>query len=141
MTTIAPPNLAEFSRVCYIETFVENTVFTLTVPCFNVMSKSFVGGVETATVAPSATAAATGSSSTPNSQYSSSSPSSTGDGLYTGAKAGIAVGVVVASLAIVGAIAFTSLRKRNSSAATEDLPGPAMKARQDAPSIASGTRK
>ncbi|KAK9776168.1 hypothetical protein SCAR479_07074 [Seiridium cardinale] len=87
-----------------------------------------------------ATAAATGSSSSPNSQYSSSS-SSTGDGLYTGAKAGIAVGVVVALLAIVGAIAFTFLCKRNPSAATEDLPGPAMKTRQDAPSLASGTRK
>lgn len=60
----------------------------------------------------------------------SQNSSSSNDGLSAGAKAGIAVGVIVASLAIVGAIAFTLLRRRKSQLADHEAPVSASKVQQ-----------
>ncbi|KAI1096109.1 hypothetical protein F5B19DRAFT_220874 [Rostrohypoxylon terebratum] len=96
---------------CADITFVETKDFDITAPCFNVTADDFNSGSSSSTSSsvPSATAASTSSDSTTN-----QSSSSSGDGLSGGAKAGIAVGVIVASLGIVGAIAFVMLRKRKS---------------------------
>jgi Na+/H+-translocating membrane pyrophosphatase len=81
-------------------TFVEATDFNASVPCLNVTSPSFSLSNDT-------TAAASSSSS---------------DGLSTGAKAGIAVGTVVGSLAIVGIAAFVLLRNKKKNASPEAPP-------------------
>lgn len=107
---------------------MENTDFTLSVPCFNVTSSDFVSGGDTTTVVPSATSTASSSDS--------DSSSSSGDGLSTGVKAGIAVGVIVASLAIVGVAAFAFLRgKKRTSNQTQQLQQEIAEVRKDADSV------
>ncbi|KAI1083134.1 hypothetical protein F5B20DRAFT_528701 [Whalleya microplaca] len=92
---------------CADITFVEAKDFNIQVPCFNVTASDFVSpNPSSSTTVPSATSV----SDTSSSAVSSSS----GDGLSAGAKAGIAVGVIVASFAVVGAVAFVVLRKRKS---------------------------
>ncbi|KAL7629232.1 hypothetical protein AAE478_000752 [Parahypoxylon ruwenzoriense] len=97
---------------CADVTFVETKDFSIQVPCFNITASDFnaPGSSSTSTPAPSATGANAEASTAPNPSTSSSS----GDGLSGGAKAGIAVGVIVASLAIVAGIAFVVLRRRKS---------------------------
>ncbi|KAI2471195.1 hypothetical protein F4781DRAFT_387652 [Annulohypoxylon bovei var. microspora] len=94
---------------CADITFVEAENFNINAPCFNVTASDFNSGDSSSTSSsvPSATSATSDSDTTSN-----QSSSSSGDGLSTGAKAGVAVGVIVASLGIVGAIAFIMLRKR-----------------------------
>lgn len=89
------------------QTLVEAADFTAQVPCFNVTAADFDSGDATAT---ETVAAAT---VTPTSASSSSSGS--GGGLSKGAIAGIAVGTIVGSLAVVGAFAFMLLKRRRSS--------------------------
>ncbi|KAH8678305.1 hypothetical protein BX600DRAFT_148335 [Xylariales sp. PMI_506] len=112
---------------CADITFVEDADFDISVPCFNVTASDFVGGIVTTTASVTATATS----------KSSSSSSSSSSGLSTGAKAGIAVGTIVGSFAIVGAIAFFLLRKRNSNNAANDIPMSAPKTRPDAGSVHS----
>ncbi|KAI1382296.1 hypothetical protein F4677DRAFT_401556 [Hypoxylon crocopeplum] len=112
---------------CADITFVELQDFTTNPPCFNVTASDFNSGdsssTSTASPVPSATGAA--SEETPvTSNTAASSSSSSGDGLSGGAKAGIAVGVIVASLAIVGAVAFVVLRRRKSQAGDHEAPLP-----------------
>ncbi|RYP71773.1 hypothetical protein DL771_004585 [Monosporascus sp. 5C6A] len=91
---------------CADITFVETEDFDIQVPCFNVRASEFNlpkddGDEDSATTKPSGA----GETNTEGSD-------AFGSGLTSGAKAGIAVGVIVASLAIVGAVAFVVLRKR-----------------------------
>ncbi|KAI0465657.1 hypothetical protein F4859DRAFT_374219 [Xylaria cf. heliscus] len=80
---------------CADITFVEAADFTAQVPCFNVTTSDFN--------LPESSSTATADN------VSSSSPSG---GLTTGATAGIAVGVVVASLLVIGVVAFVVFRRR-----------------------------
>lgn len=95
---------------CADITLVEAADFSAQVPCFNVTSAEFDSGDATATA-----------TVTPTSAASSSSGSG---GLSKGAIAGIAVGTIVGSLAVVGAFAFMLLKRRRSSAAAaaSDVP-------------------
>ncbi|KAI0012112.1 hypothetical protein F4779DRAFT_614823 [Xylariaceae sp. FL0662B] len=87
--------------------FVEDKDFNLQVPCFNVTVDDFT--------APSPSSSTTEPSSTDESSVASPPASgSSGDGLSGGQKAGIAVGVIAASFAVVGVIAYVVLRKRKS---------------------------
>ncbi|KAF3770594.1 hypothetical protein M406DRAFT_66997 [Cryphonectria parasitica EP155] len=88
--------------------FVEASDFSVQVPCFNVTAESF-----------DSTVTATSSAATVTSTSSSSSGSS---GLSKGAIAGIAVGTIVGSLAIVGAAAFMLFKKRKTGATPSDAP-------------------
>lgn len=83
--------------------FVETTLFKTTIPCFNVTSDEFVAPETTAT--PEADT---------NSNTNSSTPAAA---LTTGAIAGIAIGTILASLAVVGAVAFFVFKKRRAGAA------------------------
>ena len=85
------------------QTFVEDKDFGLQVPCFNVTSEDF----------------GTAPSASPS--VSAAPASSSPDGLSGGAKAGIAVGTIVGSLAVVGVIAFLLLRKRRSNPGEYEL--------------------
>ena len=62
-----------------------------------------------------------------------------GSGLSKGAKAGIAVGVIVASLAIVGGIAFFVLRRRRATPGDHEsaASGHPTKAMREVPSVSS----
>lgn len=63
-----------------------------------------------------------------------------GSGLSKGAKAGIAVGVIVASLAIVGSIAFVVLRRRRAAPADHEnaaASGSHGKGMREVPSVSS----
>jgi hypothetical protein len=87
------------------QTLVEAADFTAQVPCFNVTSADFDSGDATATKtvgAATLTATPGGSSSGPG-------------GLSKGAIAGIAVGTIIGSLAVVGAFAFVLLKRRRGS--------------------------
>ncbi|TLD34021.1 hypothetical protein PspLS_01104 [Pyricularia sp. CBS 133598] len=78
--------------------YVETSVFKTAIPCFNVTSDEFAAPETTNNpVVPAA-----------------NSPSSAG--LTTGAIAGIAVGTIVGSLAVVGVVAFLVFRKRRAGA-------------------------
>ncbi|KAI1768332.1 hypothetical protein GGR53DRAFT_439423 [Hypoxylon sp. FL1150] len=102
---------------CADITFVEVKDFTENPPCFNATVGDFNTGDSSST--PSATSATTDGAATTANEVSNWS----GDGLSSGAKAGIAVGVVVASLGVVGIIAFAVLRRRKAHPA--GLEGPA----------------
>lgn len=74
----------------------------------------------------------------------SASSSGSGGGLSKGAIAGIAVGTIVGSLAVVGAFAFMLLKRRRSSAAAaagSDVPaqaGPMKQREGDVASVSTG---
>ncbi|KAI0889853.1 uncharacterized protein GGS22DRAFT_149303 [Annulohypoxylon maeteangense] len=110
---------------CADITFVETKDFNIAAPCFNVTASDFNSGSSSSTSSPVPNA--TGASETTSNQSSSS------DGLSTGAKAGVAVGVIVASLGIVGAIAFILLRKRRSAPHDSEASVPA----KNQPEVAS----
>ncbi|ORY55477.1 uncharacterized protein BCR38DRAFT_380210 [Pseudomassariella vexata] len=99
---------------CADITFVEASAFTVQVPCFNVTADEFTLTASST----SAVASATGESTAGTTESKSTS---SGDGLSIGAKAGIAVGVIVASLGIVAAVAFVMLRKRKSRAPDQEV--------------------
>ncbi|RFU27261.1 hypothetical protein B7463_g9081, partial [Scytalidium lignicola] len=126
---------------CADITFVNDADFTLQVPCFNVTASDFVAGVATTSSVPAATAqptspaATAGTASDNNSQASSSS--SGGGGLSAGAKAGIAVGTILGSFAIVGALAFALLRKRKSTTSDQEAMAQAAKRMPETSSLAS----
>ncbi|OAL06856.1 hypothetical protein IQ06DRAFT_237301 [Phaeosphaeriaceae sp. SRC1lsM3a] len=87
---------------CADITFVETKDFNLQVPCFNVTSDDFS--------AP--TPSSSGTANTGLSASTSATPNNGGGGgLSTGAKAGIAVGSVIAGLALFGAIGFLLWRR------------------------------
>lgn len=119
---------------CADITLVEAADFSAQVPCFNVTSADFDSGDATAT---ETVAAAT---VTPTSGASSSSSSGSGSGLSKGAIAGIAVGTIVGSLAVVGAFAFMLLKRRRSSsaaAAASDVPAHGAQMKQRGGDVAS----
>ncbi|EJT75731.1 hypothetical protein GGTG_05662 [Gaeumannomyces tritici R3-111a-1] len=76
--------------------FVDTTAFKSNIPCFNVTSEEFVPPQ--------------GSSPNPSTTENASA-----GGLSTGAIAGIAVGTIVGSLAVVGLVAFLVFKKRRGS--------------------------
>ncbi|KAL1880057.1 hypothetical protein Daus18300_001420 [Diaporthe australafricana] len=121
---------------CADITLVEAADFTAQVPCFNVTSADFDSGDATAT---ETVATAT---VTPTSAAAASSDGSGSGGLSKGAVAGIAVGTIVGSLAVVGAFAFMLLRRRRSSAAAAAaaaVPAQPMKQREeDVASVSTG---
>ncbi|KAI1748984.1 hypothetical protein F4782DRAFT_515301 [Xylaria castorea] len=93
---------------CADITFVEAAAFTAQVPCFNVTTSDFnlpESSSTATTYKPNNTGAA--DTADPDTSHSSSP-----EGLTTGATAGIAVGVIVASLLVIGVVAFFVLRKR-----------------------------
>ena len=104
-----------------MQTFVEAKDFTIQVPCFNVTSDDFEPPAATVTAAPS-----NGGAEASDGQ----------DGLSGGAKAGIAVGTVVGSLAVVGIIAFVVLRRRKSGPGEFEM-APRTKAADEADSARS----
>ncbi|KAH8901313.1 hypothetical protein GQ53DRAFT_606251, partial [Thozetella sp. PMI_491] len=109
---------------CADITFVEAVNFSIQVPCFNVTSSDFeLPAQSSSSAVPTATGSSNGASETSTAAASSSS----GDGLSTGAKAGIAVGVIVASLSLVGAIAFFLLRKRKAQPSDREAAAPHIK--------------
>ena len=106
------------------QTFVEAKDFNIQFPCFNVTSDEFEPPAPTTTANPSNGGGVT--TSGPNG----------GDGLSGGAKAGIAVGTVIGSLAIVGIIAFVVLRRRRSGSSEFEM-SPRTKAADEADSARS----
>ncbi|KAJ2996511.1 hypothetical protein NUW58_g951 [Xylaria curta] len=95
---------------CADITFVEAADFTAQVPCFNVTTSDFNAPESSSTSTvdkPKETAAVD------NTPANTSSSNSSG-GLTTGQTAGIAVGVVIASLLVIGVVAFAVFRKRSS---------------------------
>ncbi|KAI1485756.1 hypothetical protein F5X96DRAFT_658239 [Biscogniauxia mediterranea] len=100
---------------CADITFVEASNFDIQVPCFNVTSADFNSpDPSTSTALPSATATSDGAAADTNSS------SSNNGGLSASQTAGIAVGVVVASLLVVGTVAWTVLRRRKSRVADQE---------------------
>ncbi|KAL1611140.1 hypothetical protein SLS59_000781 [Nothophoma quercina] len=92
---------------CADITFVQTIDFSIKVPCFNVTSDDFN--------APTPSASSSGSSPSntglAGSQSGTPENTSSGSGLSTGAKAGIAVGSIIGGLAILGAIGFLLWRR------------------------------
>lgn len=127
---------------CADITLVEAADFTAQVPCFNVTSADFDSGDATATETV-ATATVTPTSAGSSSSSSSSSGSGS-DGLSKGAIAGIAVGTIVGSLAVVGAFAFMLLKRRKASSAAAAgsampaQPGPMKQRDGDVASVSTG---
>ncbi|KAI5862077.1 hypothetical protein GGS23DRAFT_597701 [Durotheca rogersii] len=99
---------------CADITLVETESFNFVPSCFNVTASTFNTPTTSSTPAPSSEAGGA------NADAQTPTASSGGDGLSAGAKAGIAVGVIVASLAIVGAVAFAVLRKRKTKPADHE---------------------
>ncbi|KAI1495936.1 hypothetical protein F5X99DRAFT_401917 [Biscogniauxia marginata] len=100
---------------CADITFVEASNFNLQVPCFNVTSSDFnTPDPSTSIALPNATATSDGETA------DTSSGSSDSDGLSAGQTAGIAVGIVIASLLVVGAVAWVVFRKRRSRLADQE---------------------
>ncbi|KAI0451232.1 hypothetical protein F5B21DRAFT_387835 [Xylaria acuta] len=93
---------------CADITFVEAAEFTAQVPCFNVTTSDF-NLPESSSTATADQPDNTGGAD--NAAPDTSSSSSSG-GLTAGATAGIAVGVVVASLLVIGVVAFFVFRRR-----------------------------
>ncbi|KAI2784567.1 hypothetical protein F4815DRAFT_127684 [Daldinia loculata] len=120
---------------CADITFVEPKDMKIQPPCFNVTATDFESGdsSSTSTPAPSATNAASDANTAPSS-------GSSGDGLSGGAKAGIAVGVIVASLAIVGVIAFVLLRRRKTQTLDNEAVAAASKNQPEVASVNSQRR-
>ncbi|TRX96317.1 hypothetical protein FHL15_002589 [Xylaria flabelliformis] len=112
---------------CADITFVEAADFTSQVPCFNITTSDFNTPEPSATDKPNNTGDANNSKPSPSGKLS------------TGATAGIAVGVIVASLLIIGVAAFVILRKRGRNAMNHEAQSSQAK---DAIEIASiGSRR
>lgn len=109
----------EVYYACADITFVELESFDTNPPCFNVTSEEFEAPVSGSG---DKTDSDSSSSDKSNSDSSSDNTSSSSGGLSTGAKAGIAVGVVVASLAVVGAVAFLVFRRNKKAPADTEAP-------------------
>lgn len=84
------------------QTFVAASDFNITAPCFNVTSSEFEAPSSSSTSSPTSSSTSTSSSS---------ESQSGGGGLSTGAKAGIAVGSIIAGLALIGLVALLMLRR------------------------------
>ncbi|RYP04533.1 hypothetical protein DL764_004395 [Monosporascus ibericus] len=116
---------------CADVTFVEPEDFDIQVPCFNVKASEFnlpedEEDEDSASTTPSAA-----------SEVNAENSGDFGSGLASGAKAGIAVGVIVASLAIVGAVAFLVLRKRKLAPVDQERAIPASKGMAEVASVNS----
>ncbi|KAF2031751.1 hypothetical protein EK21DRAFT_62439 [Setomelanomma holmii] len=96
---------------CADITFVETASFNIQVPCFNVTSDTS-DTFDAPTPSSSPSPANTGLSASPSGAPAQSSAN--GRGLSTGAKAGIAVGAIIAGLALFGAIGFFLWRRGKS---------------------------
>ncbi|KAK8022431.1 hypothetical protein PG993_013198 [Apiospora rasikravindrae] len=113
---------------CADVTFVEAKDFTLSVPCFNVTASDFGLAGPSGTPQPK----------TPTDEGGASTPApaahAAGGGLTTGEKAGIAVGTIAGSFAVVGVLAFMLLRKKRAQPADVESPtsGAAHKGASDA---------
>ncbi|KAI1808389.1 hypothetical protein F4811DRAFT_295507 [Daldinia bambusicola] len=120
---------------CADITFVEAADMTIQPPCFNVTATDFESGdsPSPSTPAASTTNAVSDSNVAPSS-------GSAGDGLSSGAKAGIAVGVIVASLAVVGVIAFVLLRRRRTQTLDNEALAAASKNQPEVASVNSQRR-
>ncbi|KAK8091860.1 hypothetical protein PG997_002221 [Apiospora hydei] len=101
---------------CADVTFVEAKDFTLSAPCFNVTASDFSLAGPSGTPQPKTPADEGGASTTASAAHSA------GGGLTTGEKAGIAVGTIVGSFAVVGILAFMLLRKKRSQPADVESP-------------------
>ncbi|GAP88003.2 putative gpi anchored protein [Rosellinia necatrix] len=110
---------------CADITFVEAADFTVQVPCFNVTSGGFHSPE-------------TSSTPTTGGQNDDASQSSLGGGLGKGAIAGIAVGVIVASLLVIGVAAFVVFRRRSNKSTDHENELPRTKGMAEATSIGSG---
>ncbi|RYP57932.1 hypothetical protein DL769_009202 [Monosporascus sp. CRB-8-3] len=116
---------------CADITFVDIKDFDIQVPCFDVKASEFNlpkddSGSDSATTEPSASG-----------EVNAENSGDFGSGLTSGAKAGIAVGVIVASLAVVGAVAFVVLRKRKSAPVDQERAIPASKGMAEVASVNS----
>ncbi|KAI0906971.1 hypothetical protein F4823DRAFT_604915 [Ustulina deusta] len=94
---------------CADITFVEPADFSIQVPCFNITSSDFDSPEPSST----ATAGQPDDTGVTDNSTSNTSSSNSNEGLSTGAIAGIAVGVVVASLLVIGVVAFVVFRRRS----------------------------
>lgn len=125
------------------KTFVEASDFDIQVPCFNVTSSDFDlpddSGSSSDTEDGDDNESSTDKSESSPTAAPSGNDSDFGSGLSKGAKAGIAVGVIVASLAIVGAIAFVVLRRRRAVPGDHEsaASGHQAKAMREVPSVSS----
>ncbi|KAI0382021.1 hypothetical protein F5Y04DRAFT_253845 [Hypomontagnella monticulosa] len=121
---------------CADITFVEK--LSVAAVCFNATASDFNLPASSASGSASTPSATAGSDTTAaTNPPAPAAASSSGDGLSTGAKAGIAVGVVVASLAIVGAVAFVVLRKRRSQPLDHERQLPTSKVQPEVASVNS----
>ncbi|KAI0401689.1 hypothetical protein F4802DRAFT_600848 [Xylaria palmicola] len=91
--------------------FVEASDFTVQVPCFNVTSSGFN--------APESSSSATTDTSEDTDTDTAQKSNSSG-GLTTGATAGIAVGVTVASLLVIGVVAFVVFRRKGKKSSDDE---------------------
>ena len=89
------------------QTFVETNDFSVKVPCFNVTSNNF----NALTPDSSASGSAPFQISSSANQSASSGQPTSGGGLSTSAKAGIAIGAILGGLVILGAVGFLVWRK------------------------------
>ncbi|SPO06366.1 related to WSC2 Glucoamylase III (alpha-1,4-glucan-glucosidase) [Cephalotrichum gorgonifer] len=94
---------------CADVTFVELSDFDIQAPCFNVTSEEF-------------NPPASDSKPDADTETTSDKSSSGGGGLSKGATAGVAVGTIVGSLAIVGLVAWFMLRRRKAAHADAEAP-------------------
>ncbi|KAI0430274.1 hypothetical protein F5Y09DRAFT_356100 [Xylaria sp. FL1042] len=108
---------------CTDITFVEAADFSVQVPCFNVTYSDF----DLPEPSSSATAG----------QSDDTDSSDSGGGLTSGAIAGIAVGVVVAALLVIGGLAFVLLRRRRSQALDDQSQPLGMKGMTELGSVSS----
>ncbi|KAJ8120952.1 hypothetical protein ONZ43_g2475 [Nemania bipapillata] len=113
---------------CADVTFVEAADFTIQVPCFNVTASDFESGDSAST---------TTASQPENTSAVATSSSGSSGGLTKGATAGIAVGVVVASLLVIGAVAFFVFRRRTTRVADNENQATATKGMAEVASVAS----
>ncbi|KAI1146432.1 hypothetical protein F4825DRAFT_195393 [Nemania diffusa] len=112
---------------CADVTFVEAADFTIQVPCFNVTASDFDSGDSSTTTA----------SQPDNTSATDDSSSGSSNGLSKGATAGIAVGVVVASLLVIGAVAFFVFRRRTTRVTDNENQTSAMKGMAEVASVGS----
>lgn len=101
------------------QTFVEAKDFTLSAPCFNVTTSDFRLPGPSGTAQPKTPSGEDGAGSSPGTS------SSSGSGLTSGEKAGIAVGTVLGSFGVVGILAFMLLRKKRAQPVDVESPASA----------------
>lgn len=110
---------------CADITFVDAADFTAQVPCFNVTSSDF-------------DLPESSSTSTAEQPDDADSKDSSSGGLAAGAIAGIVVGVVVASLLVIGSVAFVVFRRRGIFSGSREQRSFRMKGMAKTASIGSG---